>query len=211
MKDKFSVQFQKSEDVAGAVRDHQISIENWQHVELVTKLHQWVKIFDFEFKLELPSYPVIGFRTIRNAYATYSWSRNELGIKDNVTFNEKELDRDPAVILRTLCHELLHLWQHYHGKPARSNYHNKEFQKKAGECGLIVDKSGCTSGHTEAFIFVLAKYDVHLVPQPTEPKLWGARKRSLKMVKWRCDCTTVRCATNLKARCLKCDTDFWPG
>lgn len=144
-------QFTDSDPVALSIKNHQKAVVNWKYGELVSELHYWVSIFDFEFKLQLPSYPVIRFRPLRNAYATYTWSRNELGTKDNITFNEKELYQDPALILRTLCHELLHLWQHYHGRPATSNYHNKEFQKKSEDCGLIVDKSGCMSGPPRLF------------------------------------------------------------
>lgn len=202
--------FRQMEPVAQALRNHQTALEDWEYAPLARDLHRWVEIFDVEFKLHLPSYPVLQFAPLRNAYATYAWFRGEVGTKDNITFNVYELDRDSALLLRTLHHELLHIWQHYWGNPAKSksNYHNAEYRRKALECGLIVDPRGCTSGHTEVFTAVLAKYDIQLAPLDAEIRLYGANKREQKMKKWRCRCTTVRCATALVAICLRCEQPF---
>lgn len=200
--------FPQVEPVAQSLRDHQTTLSDWEYAPLACELHRWVEIFDLKFKLNMPSYPVLQFGPIRGAYATYAWFRGEVGTKDNITFNTHELSRDPGLILRTLLHELLHLWQHYWGKPSKSNYHNAEYRTKALACGLIVDPRGCTSGHTEIFTNVLAKYDVNLEPLAAEMRLYGAGKREQKMKKWRCHCTTVRCATNLKAECLFCKQPF---
>lgn len=199
-----SPSFQQSEPVAQLLRYHQSTIEDWNYTSLASELHRWVGIFDFEFKLKLPSYPVLAFAPLRNAYATYAWFRGEVGTKDNITFNTHTLGRDPALILRTLCHELLHLYQHYHGKPSRSNYHNRQYREFALVCGLIVDPRGCTSGHTEVFTQVLAKYGIFLEPLEAEMRLWGSGTREQKMKKWRCQCTNVRCATRLDATCNRC-------
>jgi hypothetical protein len=200
--------FPQGEPITQAIRDHQTAIPDWEFARLACELHRWTEIFDVEFKLNMPSYPVLHFARLRNAYATYGWFRGEVGTKDNVTFNTYELSRDPALILRTLCHELLHLWQHYHGIPSNYNYHNTEYRARALACGLLVDRRGCTSGHTEVFTNVLAKYGVHLEPLAAEIRLYGAGKSNQKMKKWRCDCTTVRCAIPLHALCLNCNQPF---
>ena len=206
-----------TESIALAIREHQLGVAgDWQHAQLARELHRWVALFDVEFKLDLPSYPVIQFAPIRNAYATYYSSRTGLGTKDNITFNVRELDRDPALILGTLCHELVHLWQHYHGIPGRRNYHNDQFIDKAGACGLTVTHRGCTVGYGPAFRAVLLKHGVDIEVSPeAEPELavmatalYGARKRIGRMRKWWCLCTIVRCATVLRARCDKCDEPF---
>jgi hypothetical protein len=198
----------QDEPIALSIRDHQVALDDWEYAPLSGELHRWVELFDVEFKLNLPSYPVLRFAPLRNAYATYAWSRGEVGTKDNITFNSRELSRDPALILRTLCHELLHLWQHYYGRPSNSNYHNAEFRTKALQCGLLVDPWGCTCGHIQVFTDVLAKYGIHLEPLIAEMRLWGAGKSDQKMKKWCCHCTTVRCATQLSATCLKCKQPF---
>ena len=197
----------QGEPIAQAIREHQVGLSDWSYARLARELHRWVEIFDQEFKLNIPL-PVIKFARLRNAYATYEWLRGELGTRDNITFNSNELGRDPALILRTLCHELLHLWQHYHGTPSKSKYHNVEFRNKAIQCGLIVDPWGCTCGHTQVFSTVLARHGVHLEPLAAEMKLYGAGKNELKMKKWTCQCTTVRCATSLTALCLDCGQLF---
>lgn len=190
------------------LRDYQTGLEDWRFAGLASELHRWVEILDAEFKLELPAYPVLRFAPLRNAYASYAWFRTELGTRDNITFNSHELARDPSLILRTLCHELLHLWQHYRGQPSKTNYHNVQFRAKAMACGLSVQPSGCTSGHTEIFTAVLAKYGIDMKPLAAEMRLWGAGRREQKMKKWRCGCTTVRCATALQATCRQCEHPF---
>lgn len=132
------------------------------------------------FKLQLPNYPTLGFASLRGAYAVYGADRctSKIGTIDNITFNSKESGREPALILRTLLHELVHLWQQYHGKPSRGNYHNAEFRAKALACGLIVSPRGCTSGHTQVFTAVLAKHGIRLdplVPPREETRVYGAR------------------------------------
>lgn len=199
-----------AEKIALHLRDHQTALDDWEYGNLVRELHRWGRIFDIEFKLDLPAYPVLKFAPLRNAYATYAWFRTELGTRDNITFNTNELARDPALILRTLCHELIHLWQHYHGTPCGSNYHNAEYRAKALTCGLIVEPQGCTSGHTVIFTEVLARHGVYVEPivLAAEPRLWGTGRRNVKMKKWRCGCTTVRCAVDLDAVCLRCQQPF---
>lgn len=197
-----------SEIVALQLREHQTAVSDWDYAPVARELHRWVGIFDSEFKLQLPAYPVLWFAALRNAYGTYAPSRGEVGTRDNITLNTHELSREPALILRTLCHELLHLHQEYFGTPSSGNYHNRQFREKALACGLIVDARGCTSGHTEVFTQVLAKYGVELKPLAAEMRLWGARKRDIKMKKWRCGCTTVRCATQLQAVCERCKRQF---
>ena len=45
--------------------------------------------------------------------------------------------RPPAATLSTLVHEMVHLWQHHHGKSSRNGYHNKQWGDKMREVGLI--------------------------------------------------------------------------
>ena len=77
----------RSESISLVIRDYQVGIEDWSYAALVQDLHRWAEIFDDEFKLKLPSYPVIRFAPLRNAYATYQGARGELGTRDNITLN----------------------------------------------------------------------------------------------------------------------------
>lgn len=199
-----------AEPVAVALRVHQAQLTDWRYAGLARELHRWVGILDLEFELQLPSYPVLKFAPMRNAYATYAWFRGELGTRDNIAFNTHELERDPALIIRTLLHELLHLWQQYRGHPSRGHgYHNADFRTRAAACGLIVTAQGCTSGHTAVFTNVLAKHGVHLDPLPVEGKVYGSKGlASAPIAAWSCGCTGVRCEDDLDARCERCGSRF---
>ena len=204
-----------TEGVDLAIRDYQGGLEDWSYTELARDLHRWVGIFDSEFKLQLPSYPVIRFAPLRNAYAGYMAGRGDLGTKDNITFNTHELSCGLAPLLATHCHALIRLWQQYHGKPGRRNYHNVQSRGKAHECGLSVDDSGCETGYTDTFTALLAKYGLEAESlfdelAASQRRLYGAGKRPLKMKRWFCGRTNVRCATRLYATCYRCGGAFYP-
>lgn len=204
---------------------HQGNAEGWEYSDLAKELNRWVGIFSREWSLGLPSAPTILYEPIRNAYATYEARRGALGLPDTIRMNTDTLDRPSAHIIRTLGHELLHLWQQYHGKPsAQRNYHNDEYVAKAKQCGILIDQYGCTAGHTEEFAALIAKHGIRLAHPnldpsglligPTggiEPKVYGTRrgkttKRSA--AKWSCGCTNVRCSVELEATCTKCGKPF---
>ena len=202
--------------VALAIRDHQLEVNEWEYSELAKELHRWVGIFCEEFKLATPAYPVVGLKGIRNAYGTYQPDRGELGTRYHITINTNELSRGPAQVLATLCHELVHHWQAHIGKPSRSRYHNVEFRVRAAACGLLVDKRGCHSGYTRAFTELMERYGVnidalHREQDAAEIRPYGASVRPIKMAKWSCRCTRVRCARDLEATCRKCHTPFELG
>jgi hypothetical protein len=202
----------RDEEVAVAIRDHQSALQVWSFAGIARELHRWVEIFDVEFRLERHALPVIGFKALRSAYATYAPDRSEIGTRDNISFDYREFSRGGPLVLRTLLHELLHLWQHYHGHPGSGNYHNVEFRRKALACGLIVEPRGCTSGHTETFVRVLVRHGVRLdlfdLSPAADGSLHGAGRNELKMKKWTCGCTIVRCATRLHAGCTSCGGKF---
>jgi len=54
--------------------------------------------------------------------------------------------RDDRMVISTLAHEMCHLWQHHHGKPGRSRYHNKEWATKMRSIGLIPSDTGKPGG-----------------------------------------------------------------
>ena len=49
-------------------------------------------------------------------------------------------------ILSTLVHEMVHLWQHHFGKPARTSYHNREWAVYMRGIGLIPSDTGQPGG-----------------------------------------------------------------
>lgn len=51
-----------------------------------------------------------------------------------------------TTILQTLCHEMVHIWQEYYGKPSRAGYHNKEWSNKMRSIGLMPSSTGEPGG-----------------------------------------------------------------
>lgn len=49
-------------------------------------------------------------------------------------------------ILQTLVHEMVHLWQHVHGKPGRARFHNREWADKMESIGLMPSDTGRPGG-----------------------------------------------------------------
>jgi len=48
--------------------------------------------------------------------------------------------------LSTLVHEMVHQWQHHHGKPGRRGYHNREWGDKMEAIGLMPSDTGEPGG-----------------------------------------------------------------
>ena len=66
---------------------------------------------------------------------------------DEIALNPSHFrKRTTPEILSTLAHEMAHLWQHHHGKPSRSTYHNQEWAKAMREIGLIPSSTGQPGG-----------------------------------------------------------------
>ena len=54
--------------------------------------------------------------------------------------------REPIAIASTLVHEMVHLWQHDHGKPSRTGYHNSEWADRMESIGLMPSDTGAPGG-----------------------------------------------------------------
>lgn len=197
------------EEINESLKAHATAIVDWRYQELANVLHEWAERFELEFKLKIDIPALRIDRTRDLALGTYRAGRNGFGLRHEITFNTKHLKRPTAELLETLLHELLHEWQELHGKPSTSDYHNVEFRRKAREFGFVVHGRG----HHEAvvpgpFTELLARYGVdpssvlQIPPEPTRTP--GASK----MKKWSCRCTNVRCAVELRARCLNCGAAF---
>jgi len=68
-------------------------------------------------------------------------------ITDEIALNPSHFKkRTTEQNLSTLVHEMVHLWQHHHGKPSRTGYHNKEWAAKMQAVGLIPSDTGAPGG-----------------------------------------------------------------
>jgi predicted SprT family Zn-dependent metalloprotease len=101
-----------------------------------------------------------------------------IGATDVIAMNSEHFKgRSIVEALSTLAHEMVHLWQHTHGKPSRNGYHSKEWAAKMKEIGLQPSSTGqpggkevgqrvthyiIEGGRFEAVANGLVKYGLHL-------------------------------------------------
>jgi hypothetical protein len=75
------------------------------------------------------------------------WANQAGTVRDEIAMNPVHfVTRSVEEVLSTLVHEMVHLWQHHHGKPSRSGYHNSEWADKMETVGLIPSDSGEPGG-----------------------------------------------------------------
>lgn len=91
---------------------------------------------------------------------TFQREKNTMGYLSSKRFVNKhgdkvdELAMNPSYFgitplqetMKTLVHEMCHLWQVHFGKPSRSGYHNSEYAKKMEEVGLMTSDTGRPGG-----------------------------------------------------------------
>ena len=57
---------------------------------------------------------------------------------DEIALNPSRFrERGTKLVLSTLVHEMVHLWQHHYGRPGRRGYHNRQWADKMLALGLI--------------------------------------------------------------------------
>jgi hypothetical protein len=172
--------------------------------ELAPKLH---------FKM---ARPIITVQTRGSRKLLLGWYGAERWHQDKNVIGEinicaEELNGNPV---ETLIHEIVHYSNSCEKKPDCNSqqYHNKIFKEKAESYGLNVKNNGrhgwaeTSIGETlqktldglkiDKEVFTIYRQSNISSPTPT------------KMKKYRCECTTVRCATDLQAICNKCKKPF---
>jgi len=183
-------------------------------IPLIKELERVYDLLSTKFELKHDR-PIITIQT-KGREKTLGWFSNNRWQHDKKEIGEinicaENLNKDP---IETLIHEMVH----YSCACEKINdcnnagYHNKEFKKKAETYGLNVEKMG---RHGWGFTKLSENLDKQLKELKIDYKVFELfRKESLritaptKMKKYRCTCTTVRCATDLQATCKKCDKEF---
>lgn len=93
-----------------------------------------------------------------------------------------------------------------------AQYHNKDFKDRAEKHGLTVQKAGRfgwgMTAVSEKLQKILDEIKINQEVFNLYRQVQLTAKAPTKMKKFRCNCTTIRCATELRAKCLKCDTEF---
>jgi hypothetical protein len=204
------VEGQSSPDVYPVLAQHQRK-ESWAGQDAIACLQAWTERFIAEFKLDIPEVVLCIDRLPSRRYGHFRGGHNGFGLKGEIAINARYLagQRQLWEVLGTLLHELLHAWQEVHGTPGKRNHHNAEFQAKARELGLVVDRRGVTGyAANSPFKELLRQCGVsvpdHEVVAPKERP-----RGESKLKKWSCGCTNVRVAvTDFRAMCLKCGNEF---
>ena len=186
--------------------------EPWFAQTTMVALQEWAERFTVEFKLDIAEIALCFDRLPCNRFGHFRVGHNGFGLKGEIAINARYAGgaRRWWQILGTLLHELLHAWQHAHGKPGKRNHHNAEFRAKARDLGLIIDAKGVTGyAATSPFKDVLRIYDVEVPEGEVPPTVRTIEGRS-KLHKWSCHCpVNIRCAvTHLRAECLVCKHEF---
>lgn len=118
--------------------------------ELYNELQQAFNHFNRAlFDGELPA-AVITLQRDRKTYGYFSGNRfvrrsgeraDEIAMNPS-HFAAQQLDNT----LSTLAHEMVHQWQHHHGKPGRRGYHNAEWAARMEMVGLMPSHTGAPDG-----------------------------------------------------------------
>ena len=204
-----------NEQINVELRNHLISIDDWEKKSLAENLHQWAERFTLEFKLKTSVPALMVDQLGRTRCGHFRRGRNGFGLLNEIAINERYISSQRYYdTLAILLHELLHAEQEAVGNPGKGNYHNKEFRNKAELLGLIVDAWGhmflCPP--PSPFWCLLQKYGVK-VPEISDPIPIVIRAGVSKLKLWICSCkpepVRVRVAiSDFKARCLKCSQLF---
>jgi hypothetical protein len=176
---------------------------------LFAELHRWIEIFVFEFKLEIPTVSLAVDRLGRRRLGHFR-ACNGFGLSREIVLDSGLVSNGPTFeLLGTLLHELLHAWQYVHSKPGK---HNREYQRKAADFGLHVNRKGQQQYYPSPtpFTVLLQQHGVSF-PEIPSPKLENLpRLDSSKLRLWECVCgQKARVArADFAAICVRCNTQF---
>lgn len=184
-------------------------------IPIIKELERIYDAINHKFGFKYPR-PIITIQTKGAAKNTLGWFGADRWQRDKKEIGEinicaESLNKNPV---ETLIHEMAHYSNYCEKKEDCNNagYHNKEFKIKAENYGLNCEKNG---RHGWAVTSVSEKLQIILNDLKINKevfKLYRKTRISLpvetKMKKWRCACTTVRCATDLHATCDACHNEF---
>ncbi len=126
----------------------------------------------------------------------------------------EHLNRSLEEIVGTVIHEMVH-YQNLIDKVkdcSGNQYHNKKFKAAAEEVYLKVEKGKRGFAYTSLSDKLKdwvkkMKFDETAFSY-FRMMIRKAAPAKTKMKKWECNCTIIRCAVDLKAKCLTCDAPF---
>jgi hypothetical protein len=184
-------------------------------IPIIKELERIYDALALHFNLK-ESRPIITIQTkgarkdILGWYWENKWTLNDKEIGE-INICAEELNKNPV---ETLVHEMVH-YSNSCEKISDCNsqqYHNKAFKARAELYGLNVEKNGRNGYSTTSISDNLKPIIDKIKPNELTFKLHRKAHFTVtaptKMKKYSCGCTTIRCATDLQAKCLKCNNNF---
>jgi hypothetical protein len=194
-------------EINTALRTHQV-----ERSEVLATLHYYLSRIVKRFFGDLPL-PALSLEPGRFGVLGSYCNQDGLALSHRININLLHTDRPLAEVLRTIAHELGHLWQAVYGKPAKPPYHNKEFQQKMLEIGIPCTAKGHSLEISEPFISFLKDLGVETKLFPFKQEIQTPPKKTRTcLAPWFCSCTKVWVSAGvvLKAVCAKCFYPFVP-
>jgi hypothetical protein len=196
------------DNIYPVLAEHQVT-EPWKYQGLAKELHRWAGIINVQCRLDVPNISLRIDRVRARALGLYRIGHNGLGLTNEITLNERHLPRlEPWLILAILLHEMVHAWQHTHGKPSGWYHHNVEFRDKLASFGIQCDRRGAHVAYNRSGLFfrLLAEHDIAALKVPN---CLGTVRVARQCHTWSCGCTRARTTTvDLAAACLRCGRRF---
>lgn len=191
-------------------------------IPIIKELERIYDAINLKFDFHYPR-PIITIQTRGRKKNTTGWfGANRWTKEQNPTADDKTgvgeinicaecLHLNP---IETLIHEMAHYANHCEGITdcSANQYHNGDFKIKAENYGLTCEKD---TRRGWAATSISEKLQIILNDLKVDTKLFKMYRKAhfavtapTKMKKFRCNCTTVRCAVDLSATCKKCGKEF---
>lgn len=199
----------RTPNIYALLAEHQKQ-EDWEFRDHAAFLLSWARRYNLEFKLQLTELALRLDALAIHIYSLFHAGHNQFGLRGEITINVRHFaTRARGLILADLLHEVVHAWQHEHGRPADRGRHNREYRRKAAEVGLVVTPDGRTGFVPSGpFDQLIGSCGFALPSEVATPPLTRPLGDS-KLKKWSCGCTIARVAVaDFRALCLKCDREF---
>jgi len=183
-------------------------------IPIIKELERIYDVLAVEFKIKHQR-PIItvqskGRQKVLGWHWKDKWEKGKKTI-DEINICAEELNNNP---IETLVHEMVHYSNTCENIEDcnTQQYHNKAFKVRAESYGLNVEKDGRHGWGLTSLSENLNKILAKIKPNESTFKLYRKAHLTMtaptKMKKYRCECTTIRCATYLSAKCLKCNQEF---
>jgi hypothetical protein len=145
----------------------------------------------------------------------HAWENRDGQEVNEISIAAEHLARPIEDIIAALLHEMVHHYNALRGIAdggGPRGYHNQAFRDLAQAVGLIAERDG-HDGWAATRLGPKAQAAVRRLNAEEQAfeifrKNPRPSRQPTRMLKWSCGCTTVRCATDLRAVCQECGQQF---